>query len=267
MAQTDRTAETNGRLWGQRAQDWASLQEPVHRPAYEAVLGATKLATGLRYCDLGCGSGLAVQMAAVLGAEVSGLDAATDLLAIARDRTPTGQFTQGDLEDLPYHAAQFDVVSGFNAFQYAGNPSRALEEARRILTPDGLLAIVTWAPPEGMEAAKIVAALKTLLPPPPPGAPNPPGPFALSGQQALEGFATGAGFDPVEVFDVDCPFAYPDLPTAIRANSAAGVAVKAAEHAGQDAVQDAFHAVLSGFLQPDGSVRAMARFRCLIARP
>lgn len=79
----------------------------------------------------------------------------------------------GDLKDLPFADATFDVVTGFNAFQFAGNPVRALTEARRVTKPGGIVAVMTWGRPEGMEATSIVAALRPLLPAPPPGAPGP----------------------------------------------------------------------------------------------
>ena len=91
----------------------------------------------------------------------------------------------------------FDVVTGFNSFQYAGNPAVALAEARRVLRPEGTIVIATWGDPKEMEAAGVVAALKSLLPPPPPGA---PGPFALSDEAALKKFAADAGLIPIEIF-------------------------------------------------------------------
>ena len=200
------TSKMNGRLWGTRAQDWADFQEGTARAVYEAVLERTRVESGTRYVDIGCGAGMAAQIAASRGAEVSGIDAADALLAIARSRVPGADFQQGDLEALPFADQWFDVVTGFNSFQYAGNPVVALTEARRMTKPDGSVIIMTWGNPEGMEAASLVAALRPLMPTPPPGA---PGPFALSDEAALRQFAAGAGLDPVEVFDVDSPLFMP----------------------------------------------------------
>src|SRR6202035_854618 len=161
---------------------------------------------GTQYLDVGCGSGMAARIAADRGAKVAGIDAAEALLAIARSRTPNGKFEQSDLESLPFADKTFDVITGFNSFQYAGNPVVALKEARRVSKPDGYIAIVTWGQPDGMEAASAVTALRPLLPPPPPGA---PGPFALSDESALRKFAADAKLTPIAVFDVDCPFVYP----------------------------------------------------------
>lgn len=259
-----RTSEVNGRLWGARARDWADIQEQVQVPIYEAVFGRTRIGDGTRYLDAGCGAGLAAQMAAALGAEVSGIDAADELLAIARSRVPDADFRQGDLERLPFADAAFDVVTGFNSFQYAGNPGVALTEARRVCKPGGSVVIVTWGDPEGMEATALVGALRPLLPPPPPGA---PGPFALSEESALRQFAADAGLEPVEILDVDSPFAYPDEATAIRGVNSTGIAARAMEIAGEEAVTAAHADAIAPFRRPDGSVRVEARFRCLVARP
>lgn len=48
--------------------------------------------TQLRLLDMGCGLGLAAQLAAGRGAQVAGLDAAETSIAIARERTPEGDF-------------------------------------------------------------------------------------------------------------------------------------------------------------------------------
>jgi len=167
-----RTAEVNGRLWGVRANDWADIQEGTVRPVYEAVLERTRVTAGTRYLDVGCGAGMAAQIAAARGAQVSGLDAAEALLEIARRRAPQDDFRQGALEELPFDDDSFDVVTGFNAFQYAGNPAVALAEARRVTRPGGTVVIMTWSNPDGLEAALLVAATRPLMPPPPPGAPG-----------------------------------------------------------------------------------------------
>jgi SAM-dependent methyltransferase len=205
---------------------------------------------------------MAAAIAANRGAEVSGIDAAEELLAIARTRSPNAEFQQGDIEELPFEDNSFDVVAGFNSFQYAGNPGIALAEARRVAKPGGTVVILTWGEPEGMEAAGLIGAIKLLLPPPPPGA---PGPFALSDEATLRGFAQDAGLKPLEVFDVDCPWQYPDEATALRGSMSAGVVALAINTSGEDAVLDAFANALTAFKQEDGSYLIGATFRCLLA--
>jgi SAM-dependent methyltransferase len=258
------TSQVNGRLWGARALDWAAIQEATVRPVYEAVLAHTKVGPHTAYLDVGCGSGMAAQLAAARGATVSGIDAAEALLDVAWSRVTQGDFHIGDLELLPFGDGIFDVVTGFNAFQYAANPVIALKEAGRVTKSSGAVVVMTWGSPEGMQAASVLGALRPLLPPPPPGA---PGPFALSDETALRDFALAAGLTPGEVFDVDSPFLYADQVTALRGLNSSGVAARAMENSSEQAVTEAHAKAIAEFRQSDGSYRISAWFRCLLARP
>ncbi len=258
-----RTAQAHGRLWGLRARDWADFQEGTVRPVFEAVLERTGVGPGTRYLDAGCGAGMAAEFAARRGAEVAGVDAAEAMLAIARSRVPAGDFRQGDLEDLPFADESFDVVTGFNSLQYAGNPVAALREVGRVVRRGGSVVVMTFGDPAGMEVVALLTALKPLLPPPPAGA---PGPFALSDETVLRRFATDADLEPVEVFDVDSPWIYADEAAAMRGLMSTGNAVRAMEQIDETVVTKAYAAALAPFRLPDGSYRASAWFRCLLAR-
>lgn len=257
------TAAVNGPLWGAAARDWAEVQEGQFRPGYAAVLEACGIGPGMTVMDAGCGAGMAAAMAAARGARVAGFDAAEPLLQIARVRTPGGDFRLADLEASPFADDSFDVVTGFNSFQFAADPVRALAEARRVVRPGGVVVVLTWGEPEGMEAAALVGALRPLLPPPPPGA---PGPFALSDATKLAAFAEAAGLAPERVVDVDSPWSYPDEAVALRGLASSGVAARAMALAGAEAVHAAHAAALAPFRQADGSLRIGARCRFLVAR-
>jgi SAM-dependent methyltransferase len=258
-----KTGKLSGRLWGARARDWSDVQEPMTSGVYDAVFQRLGVGVQTNYLDVGCGSGLAAQLAAERGAKVSGVDAAENLLAIAQSRVPAGQFHVADLEELPFTDKTFDVVTGFNSFQYAANPDAALAQAKRVTKSRGAVVIVTWGKPEGMQAATLIGALKAIVPPPPPGT---PGPFALSDDHALREFAVKAGLEPVEVVDVNSLWHYADLSTALRGLMSSGNAIRVAELSSDDAVQKAYTGSLEGFRQPDGSYRIGATFRCLFTR-
>lgn len=231
---------------------------------YLAVFERVGLTAGMAYLDAGCGAGMAAQIGAGRGAQVSGLDAAPDLLAIARSRVPSGDFHVGDLESLPFPDEKFDFVTGFQFISICWKSwgrtwrSEARYEIRCSRRDHDL------GQAGGMEAASLVAALRPLLPPPPPGA---PGPFAFSDEAALRAFAAGVGLEPLEVFDVNSPWRYPDLSTALRGLGSSGVAARAIENAGEDAVNKAHAKALAPFRQSDGSYKIGASFRCLLARP
>jgi hypothetical protein len=87
--------------WGAQPQEWTTYQETAVRPLYEAVFDQLGLSAGTRLLDVGCGAGLAVQLAASRGARVWALDASAALLEIARSRVPEGEFRLGDMAALP----------------------------------------------------------------------------------------------------------------------------------------------------------------------
>jgi ubiquinone/menaquinone biosynthesis C-methylase UbiE len=258
-----RTGSENGRLWGANAQDWADFQEAQFRPVAEAVLARSALGPGVLYLDVGCGAGLAVQLAAARGAQVSGIDAAEGMLAIARGRVPHGDFHQADLEELPFASDTFDVVTGFNSFQFAGDAAAALREAGRVAKPGGTVAIVTWSEPERMEASAIARSLKGLLPPPLDQA---PGPFALSDETRLRALAAEAGLEVADSVEFDCAWHYRDVDFALRALHSTGSTARAIELLGFEPVDRAHRDALTPFRQPDGSFRVHALFRCLFTR-
>lgn len=252
----------NGRLWGARARDWAEVQEGQCRVAFEAVYDRVGLGAGVRCCDVGCGAGLAALLASQRGARVCGVDAAEGLLDLARSRLPAGDFRLGDLQALPFADGSFDLVTGFNAFQFAADPVAALTEARRVLRPGGRVVVLAWGDPQGMDAATLLLALKPLLPPPPPGA---PGPFALSDRRVLTTLVERAGLSVQAVSDLACDWTYPDLHTALRGLGASGGAARAIEQVGAQAVDRAHEQALAPFRQDDGSYRLGASFHWVLA--
>ena len=112
---TTGTAEKNGQLWDARATDWADVQEGQFAAAYHTIPSLAGVRAGTRHLDAGCGAGMAAALSASLGATVAGLNAAEGMLEIARDRTPSGDFRQGELEELCFENDTFDLVTGFNA--------------------------------------------------------------------------------------------------------------------------------------------------------
>jgi len=156
----------------------------------------------------------------------------------------------------------FDVVTGFNSFQFATNPVNARREARRAAKPGAAVVTATWGKPELCEASAYLAALRPVLPPAPPGA---PGPFALSGEGALEALVEQAGLTPRSVEDVECPLEYPDLKTALRGLLSAGPAVKAIQTLGEIRVREAVTTAIGQFKLSVGGYRLENTFRFLIS--
>ena len=72
------------------------------------------------------------------------MDASDGLIAAARKRNARVDFSVGEMERLPFDDETFDLVCGFNSFQFAANPLNAFAEARRVLKPGGTLVAMIW---------------------------------------------------------------------------------------------------------------------------
>ena len=236
------SGETQGRLWGADARAWSELNEPHCAPIYEAVLDAVGVSDGTKLLDAGCGAGLAMQLAAKRGAVVTGFDASAALLEIARERNPGADIRQGDLEQLPFGDDAFDVVTSFNAVQYAADPVVALGQLRRVARPGAPVTVLVWGPAEYCETRSILGAIGALP------------------------LVEAAGLRADGVGDAPMTFHFPDLATAVRAQLTSGPARVAIEHAGEQAVSDALAAAYADNRQADGSYRQHNVFRYIVAR-
>jgi ubiquinone/menaquinone biosynthesis C-methylase UbiE len=99
--------------WGRKASDFATLNEPANCREYVAVHHLLGLGSGDRLLDVACGADLALELAALRGAECAGIDASSRLVAIARDRSPKADIRIGDMRALPWEDAAFTVVTSF----------------------------------------------------------------------------------------------------------------------------------------------------------
>ncbi len=257
------SSAVQGPLWSARARDWAEVQEPTALALYQDALFQLHLTPGLRVLDAGCGAGVFAALAYRAGARVTGCDAAPGLIAIARLCVPFGEFHEADLEQLPFADESFDVVTGFNSFQYAATPVLALHEAYRVLRQRGRLVMATWGRPEECDATAYLRAVASLLPPPPPGA---PGPFALSPDGAMAELTRKAGFMMIAEFQASTLWDYPDESTALRGLLSAGPTVRAVHHVGEETVRQALAPVLAKFRRPSGRYQLRNVFRYVLVQ-
>jgi SAM-dependent methyltransferase len=93
----------------------------------------------LRILDAGCGTGGTTLELSRYG-QVVGVDLAWEALEPAGARG-LSRLARASIERLPFHAASFDAVTSFEVVYHLGvsSDTRALEEIRRVLKPDGLL--------------------------------------------------------------------------------------------------------------------------------
>lgn len=249
-------------LWGQRPDDWAAYQEKTGNAGYEHALNLLKLTGRDVLLDVGCGTGIFCHMAWETGAKVTGIDATAELIAIAKRRVPKVAFSTGEMEQLPFEDDCFDVVTGFNSFQYAENTKNALTEAQRVLKSGGKLTAMIWGDREDCEAASFLKAAGSLMPPPPPGA---PGPFALTENHLLESILEEIGFKVIDNCDVTSIWEYPDKETALKGLISAGPTASAIAYSGLDKVLEVVGASIDPFVKGGGRVVYRNKFRVVTA--
>ncbi|MBS1487413.1 MAG: class I SAM-dependent methyltransferase [Bacteroidetes bacterium] len=250
------------KLWGQRPKEWATLLEPTGKEGYEHVLRFLRPQASNKILDIGCGSGYFANLAAQTGAQVTGLDATAQLIEEGKLRNPSVKFLIGDMEELPFVDASFDIVCGFNSFQFAANTKNALSEAKRVLIPGGKLVVMIWGDKKDCEAVSYLKALGSLQPP---AAPGTPGPFALSENNLLENILTEMDFDIVNQADVDSIWSYPDVETAVRGLLSTGPAAKAIEAAGHKKVHETIVEAMRPYITDQGQVVCKNKFRVVIS--
>lgn len=104
---------------------------------------ASTIAAGQEVLDAGCGAGWGTALLAAAGAQRTvGIDSSEEALADARRRTgETAELIRGDLCELPFDDASFDLVVCFDEVGRIADPDVALEELRRVLRPNGVLLI------------------------------------------------------------------------------------------------------------------------------
>lgn len=97
---------------------------------------------GRTVVDVGCGGGRAVAELAGRGARAIGVDLDPEMIAVARDRCPAGEFQVGDACALPLETGS---VAGYRAdkvLHMLPDPVRAVAEARRVLAPGGRIVLL-----------------------------------------------------------------------------------------------------------------------------
>ena len=96
---------------------------------------------GQRVLDISTGKGRFAVNLAALAAEVTALDIAPQMLALAQhaaDEHGVGvQFLQADAEQLPFPDAAFDVALCMEAIMHVPHPQRLLNEMARVTRPGG----------------------------------------------------------------------------------------------------------------------------------
>ncbi|MBL0745230.1 class I SAM-dependent methyltransferase [Chryseolinea lacunae] len=162
----------NKQLWEKG--DFTRLAETMRESGAELVskLGITK---GLNVLDLGCGDGTTAIPAAKSGANVLGVDIASNLVEagnarVRKEGLKNCTFQEGDatnLQDLPDHT--FDLTVSIFGAMFAPRPLDVAKEMVRVTRPGGRIVMGNWIPGDPTLVAQILKISSAYTPPPPDG--------------------------------------------------------------------------------------------------
>ena len=162
----------NKALWEKG--DFTRIAETM-RDTGTALVATMGITQGLNVLDLGCGDGTTAIPAAKAGANVVGVDIASNLVAAGNIRAKNEGLTncvfqEGDATDLHELKDQtFDLVISIFGAMFAPKPFDVAREMVRVTKPGGRIIMGNWIPGDPTLVAQILKTSSAYTPPPPEG--------------------------------------------------------------------------------------------------
>jgi SAM-dependent methyltransferase len=145
------------------------------RESGEALVGRMGITRGLKVMDLGSGDGTTALPAARLGADVLGVDIASNLVEAGNRRAREAgltnlRFQEGDACELTGLAdGSFDLVVTIFGAMFAPRPFDVAREMVRVTKPGGRIVMGNWIPGDPTLVAQLLKISSAYTPPPPEG--------------------------------------------------------------------------------------------------
>jgi SAM-dependent methyltransferase len=166
------SANPNKELWEKG--DFTRIAAAM-RESGEALVATLGITPGLEVLELGCGDGTTAVPEAQLGANVLGVDIASNLVAAGNERArdlglTTLRFQEGDASDLnELDDDSFDLVVSIFGAMFAPRPGDVAKEMVRVTRPGGRIVMGNWIPGDPTVVAQILRISAAYSPPPPEG--------------------------------------------------------------------------------------------------
>ena len=145
------------------------------RQSGEAVVESIGITPPLRALDLGCGDGTTAVPLARMGAEVVGIDIASNLVAAGNRRAAEAgldrlRFQEGDASNLEgVGDDEFDMTLSMFGAMFAPRPGDVAKEMVRVTKPGGRIVMGNWIPNDPTIVSQVLKISSAFLPPPPEG--------------------------------------------------------------------------------------------------
>jgi SAM-dependent methyltransferase len=162
----------NKALWEKG--DFTRIAETM-RESGDALVRSLGITKGLNVLDLGCGDGTTALPEARLGADVLGVDIASNLVEAGNRRARAEglancRFQEGDASNLSeLRDKSFDLVVSIFGAMFAPKPFDVAKEMVRVTRPGGRIVMGNWIPNDPTLVAQILKISSAYSPPPPEG--------------------------------------------------------------------------------------------------
>ena len=144
------------------------------RQSGEAIVDSLEIKVPVKVLDLGCGDGTTAIPLAKLGAEVTGIDIARNLVAAGNKRAAEAglecvKFYEGDACDLQgVDNHSFDVTLTVFGAMFAPKPFEVAREMVRVTKPGGRIVMGNWIPNDPTSFVSQLLKISSSFTPPPP---------------------------------------------------------------------------------------------------
>lgn len=267
--------------WEQGAAGWGARRaafQAAAAPVSQWMIDAVAPQPGQTVLELAAGPGDTGLLAAELvrpDGKLICTDGAEAMVEVARARAAELGLSEVvearpmEAEWIDLETATVDAVLCRWGYMLLADPETALRETRRVLRPEGRVALAVWDTREVnplLAAPSAIAVELGFAQPPPPGL---PGPFALADREAIVELLATAGFADIAVDAVDLTFTFADVDSAWehQRDLSPTIAQLTRDLAPADhyRLRDAFDARLAPFTAEDGAVAVPGRTLVAVA--
>jgi len=189
------------------------LMAPWSRAAGKEFLHWLAMPRGLRWLDVGCGTGAFTELLLEQSgpSDVSAVDPAEDQIAHARTKPAAKRvnFRLAEAQKLPFADGEFDVAAMALVITFVPEPAKAIAEMKRVVKPGGMLGTYVWDfLGKGNTQQPLREAVEAM------GVPVLPTPGHVHSRlDSLRAIFTGAGLEAVSVRPIEIDVSYPDFDT------------------------------------------------------
>ena len=122
------------RTEGKESTGWQNRE--IEQPTMFSLVSSNL--KNLKLLDIGCGPGIHLKKYIERGAIGFGIDISTEMIKLAKEYCPEGNFKAGSIYNLEFKDNSFDIITASFVLDHVMNLKKAIIEIKRVLKKEGL---------------------------------------------------------------------------------------------------------------------------------